>query len=57
MAIILAADRTARDDSNVVLCDNAPIVTARTFNTEGPVVAADHYHIPPLVQNPVQKSH
>ena len=48
MAIILAADRTARDDSSVVLCDNAPIVTVRTFNTEGPVVAADHYHIPPL---------
>ena len=23
-------------------------MTARTFNTEGPVVAADHYHIPPL---------
>ena len=22
--------------------------TVRTFNTEGPVVAADHYHIPPL---------
>ena len=31
-----------------MLCDNAPTVTARTFNTEGPVVAADHYHIPPL---------
>ena len=28
--------------------DNAPIVTVRKFNTEGPVVAADHYHIPPL---------
>ena len=24
------------------------MVTVRTFNTEGPVVAADHYHIPPL---------
>ena len=31
-----------------MLCDNAPIVTVRKFNTEGPVVAADHYHIPPL---------
>ena len=31
-----------------MLCDNAPVVTVRTFNTEGPVVAADHYHIPPL---------
>ena len=31
-----------------MLCDNEPTVTARTFNTEGPVVAADHYHIPPL---------
>ena len=24
------------------------MLTARKFNTEGPVVAADHYHIPPL---------
>ena len=24
------------------------MVNVRTFNTEGPVVAADHYHIPPL---------
>ena len=24
------------------------MATVRTFNTEGPVVAADHYHIPPL---------
>ena len=31
-----------------MLCDNAPMATVRTFNTEGPVVAADHYHIPPL---------
>ena len=36
------------DDSRVMLCDNARMVTVRTFNTEGPVVAADHYHIPPL---------
>ena len=36
------------DDSRVMLCDNAPMATVRTFNTEGPVVAADHYHIPPL---------
>ena len=27
---------------------NATLATVRTFNTEGPVVAADHYHIPPL---------
>ena len=26
----------------------ATLVGVRTFNTEGPVVAADHYHIPPL---------
>ena len=38
----------AADDSRVMLCDNAPMATVRTFNTEGPVVAADHYHIPPL---------
>ena len=31
-----------------MLCDNASMATVRTFNTEGPVVAADHYHIPPL---------
>ena len=31
-----------------MLCDNAPMVTVRKFNTAGPVVAADHYHIPPL---------
>ena len=31
-----------------MLCDNAPMVTVRTFNTAGPVVAADHYCIPPL---------
>ena len=24
------------------------LAPVRTFNTEGPVVAADHYHIPPL---------
>ena len=36
------------DDSRVMLCDNAPMATVRTFNTEGPVEAADHYHIPPL---------
>ena len=24
------------------------LASVRTFNTEGPVVAADHYHIPPL---------
>ena len=36
------------DDSRAVLCDNAPMVTVRKFNTEGPVVAADHYCIPPL---------
>ena len=38
----------AADDSRVMLGDNAPMATVRTFNTEGPVVAADHYHIPPL---------
>ena len=27
---------------------SATMVTVRKFNTEGPVVAADHYHIPPL---------
>ncbi len=27
---------------------NATLAAVRTFNTEGPVVAADHYHIPPL---------
>ena len=26
----------------------ATMETVRTFNTEGPVVATDHYHIPPL---------
>ena len=26
----------------------ATLAAVRTFNTEGPVVAADHYHIPPL---------
>ena len=31
-----------------MLCDNAPMATVRTFNTAGPVVAADHYCIPPL---------
>ena len=31
-----------------MLCDNAPVATVRKFNTEGPVVAADHYCIPPL---------
>ena len=47
-------DRThGADDSRAGLCDNAamdsaPMVTVRKFNTEGPVVAADHYHIPPL---------
>ena len=35
-----------------MLCDNAPMVTVRTFNTEGPVVAADHYCIPPLEVEP-----
>ena len=28
----------------------ATVATVRTFNTEGPVVAADHYRIPPLEQ-------
>ena len=27
---------------------SATMATVRKFNTEGPVVAADHYHIPPL---------
>ena len=27
---------------------DATLAAVRTFNTEGPVVAADHYHIPPL---------
>ena len=27
---------------------NATLPAVRSFNTEGPVVAADHYHIPPL---------
>ena len=27
---------------------NATLPVVRSFNTEGPVVAADHYHIPPL---------
>ena len=27
---------------------SATMAAVRTFNTEGPVVAADHYHIPPL---------
>ena len=27
---------------------SATMVIVRKFNTEGPVVAADHYHIPPL---------
>ena len=31
-----------------MLCDNAPVATVRKFNTAGPVVAADHYCIPPL---------
>ena len=31
-----------------MLCDNGPVATVRKFNTEGPVVAADHYSIPPL---------
>ena len=31
-----------------MLCDNATMATVRTFNPEGPVVAANHYHIPPL---------
>ena len=31
-----------------MLCDNAPMATVRKFNTAGPVVAADHYCIPPL---------
>ena len=31
-----------------MLCDNAPVATVRQFNTAGPVVAADHYCIPPL---------
>ena len=35
-------------DSSVMLCDNAPIVTLRTFNTEGLVVAADHLLHPSL---------
>ena len=36
------------DDNRAVLCDNAPVATVRKFNTAGPVVAADHYCIPPL---------
>ena len=28
--------------------DDATLAAVRTFNTEGPVVAADHYHVPPL---------
>ena len=28
-------------------CDGT-LAAVRTFNTEGPVVAADHYHVPPL---------
>ena len=28
--------------------DDGTLTIVRTFNTEGPVVAADHYHIPPL---------
>ena len=31
-----------------MLCDNAPVAAVRQFNTAGPVVAADHYCIPPL---------
>ena len=31
-----------------MLCDNAPMAAVRKFNTAGPVVAADHYCIPPL---------
>ena len=27
---------------------DATLAPVRTFNTEGPVVAADHYHVPPL---------
>ena len=27
---------------------SATMATVRKFNTEGPVVAADHYHVPPL---------
>ena len=27
---------------------DATLAAVRTFNTEGPVVAADHYHVPPL---------
>ena len=27
---------------------DATLTIVRTFNTEGPVVAADHYHVPPL---------
>ena len=45
MAVV--ADPQGADDSSVMLCDNASMVNVRTFNTEGPVVAADHYHIPP----------
>ena len=41
-------DRETVDDNPVMLCDNAPMATVRTFNTEGPVEAADHYCIPPL---------
>ncbi len=28
--------------------DDGTLPAVRTFNTEGPVVAADHYHVPPL---------
>ena len=42
------AIREIADHNHVMLCDNAPMATVRTFNTEGPVVAADHYCIPPL---------
>ena len=40
-----ADEARTTDDSRAALCDHGAV---RTFNTEGPVVAADHYHIPPL---------
>ena len=36
---------SATGDLRSARCDTACV---RSFNTEGPVVAADHYHIPPL---------
>ena len=41
----IARDRTAR--MTAAPC-SATMANVRTFNTTGPVVAADHYCIPPL---------